>query len=163
MTFMTVQLTTVVGLDLVRAGQVLAVYQIAGSLSRPVWGWIADRLLTPAQTLAALGVGMAAATLFTGLYGPAWPVWVVMANALLAGVTSGGYTGVVYAEYAVLGGSRRTEATGLGTAMMFAGAMVLPPVFGASVHVLGGFGISYFVGAGLALAAGLLLAVPGRR
>ena len=72
--FMTVQLTTVVGLTLVQAGQILAAYQIAGSLSRPVWGWIADRFLTPAQTLAVLGIGMAVASALTGFYGPRWPV-----------------------------------------------------------------------------------------
>ena len=121
--FMTVQLTTVVGLSLVQAGRILAAYQIAGSVSRPIWGWIADRFLTPAQTLAVLGMGMAIASVMTGLYSPNWPAWAVMANALLAGCTSGGYTGVGYAEYAALGGSRRTEATGLGTAIFFAGGM----------------------------------------
>ena len=60
--FMTVQLTTVVGLSLVQAGRILAAYQIAGSVSRPIWGWIADRFLTPAQTLAVLGMGMAIAS-----------------------------------------------------------------------------------------------------
>ncbi len=160
--FMTVQLTTVVGLDLVTAGQVLAAYQIAGSLSRPVWGWVADRVLTPAQTLAALGIGMAVCSLLTGLYTAGWPLWAIMANALLAGCTSGGYTGVAYAEYAALGGARRTEATGLGTAVMFSGGMAVPPIFGASVTALGGFWISYLVGAAFALAAGVLLALPRR-
>jgi MFS family permease len=158
--FMTVQLTTVVGLDLVEAGQILAAYQIAGSISRPIWGWIADRLLTPAQTLAVHGVGMAVTSLLTGLYGPGWPVWAVMANALLAGCTAGGYTGVAYAEYAALGGSRRTEATGLGTAILFAGGMAVPPVFGAAVTALGGYRGSYMVGAVCALASGILLALP---
>jgi MFS family permease len=158
--FMTVQLTTVVGLSLVQAGRILAAYQIAGSISRPVWGWIADRFLTPAQTLALLGIGMAIASLLTGLYSPNWPVWAVMANALLAGCTSGGYTGVGYAEYAALGGSRRTEATGLGTAIFFAGGMTAPPVFGAAVAALGGYGGSYTVGAGCAFASALLLVRP---
>jgi MFS family permease len=158
--FMTVQLTTVVGMTLVQAGQILAAYQIAGSLSRPVWGWIADRFLTPAQTLAVLGAGMAAASVLTGYYGPGWPAWAIMANALLAGCTSGGYTGVGYAEYAALGGSRRTEATGLGTAIFFAGGMAAPPVFGAAVTALGGFRGSYIVGAVCALASAALLVLP---
>jgi MFS family permease len=158
--FMTVQLTTVVGMTLVRAGQVLAAYQIAGSLSRPVWGWIADRFLTPAQTLAVLGAGMAAASVFTGFYSPGWPVWAIMANALLAGCTSGGYTGVGYAEYAALGRSRRTEATGLGTAIFFAGGMAAPPIFGAAVSALGGFRGSYIIGAICALASAALLVLP---
>jgi MFS family permease len=158
--FMTVQLTTVVGLTLVQAGQILAAYQIAGSVSRPVWGWIADRFLTPARTLAVLGAGMSAAALLTGLYGPGWPVSAVLANALLAGCTAGGYTGVGYAEYAALGGSRRTEATGLGTAIFFAGGMAAPPVFAAAVTALGGFRGSYIVGALLALASAVLLVLP---
>ena len=161
--FMTVQLTTVVGMTLVQAGQVLAVYQIAGSLSRPLWGWIADRLLTPAQTLAVLGVGMAAASVLTGFYSAGWPAWAVIANALLAGCTSGGYTGVGYAEYAALGGSRRTEATGLGTAIFFAGGMAAPPVFGAAVTAFGGFRGSYSVGAFCALASAALLVLPTTR
>ena len=161
--FMTVQLTTVIGLDLVQAGQVLAAYQIAGSVSRPVWGWIADRLLTPAQTLALHGVGMAVCSVLTGFYAPGWPVWAVMANAVLAGCTAGGYTGVGYAEYATLGGSRRTEATGLGTAIFFAGGMAVPPVFGASVSAFGGYRDSYIIGAACALASGVLLALPHKR
>ena len=161
--FMTVQLTTVVGLDLVQAGRMLAAYQIAGSVSRPIWGWIADRFLTPARTLAVHGVGMALATLVTSLYAPEWPVWAVMANALLAGCTAGGYTGVAYAEYAALGGARRTEATGLGTAILFAGGMALPPVFGLAVTALGGYRLSYMIGAACALGCGVLLALPQRR
>jgi MFS family permease len=161
--FMTVQLTTVVGLSLVQAGQTLAAYQIAGSFSRPVWGWIADRLLTPAQTLALLGFGMAVAAAVSGLYAPGWPVWAVMANALLAGATAGGYTGVGYAEYAALGGSRRTEATGLGTAIFFAGGMAAPPVFGAAVSALGSYRGSCLVGAACALASAVVLLQGGLR
>jgi MFS family permease len=161
--FMTVQLTTVVGLTLVQAGQVLAAYQIAGSVSRPIWGWIADRLLTPAQTLAVLGVGMAACSLLTGLYAPGWPTGAILANALFAGCTAGGYTGVAYAEYAALGGTRRTEATGLGTAILFAGGMAVPPIFGAAVTALEGYRTSYLIGAACALASGVLLALPHRR
>jgi nitrate/nitrite transporter NarK len=150
-------------LTLIEAGQVLAAYQIAGSVSRPIWGWIADRFLTPAQTLSLHGIGMAACSVLTGLYGPGWPFWAVMANAVLAGCTAGGYTGVAYAEYAVLGGSRRTEATGLGTAIFFAGGMAVPPVFGAAVAAAGGYRGSYMIGAACALASGVLLAWPHRR
>jgi nitrate/nitrite transporter NarK len=158
--FMTVHLTTVVGLTLVQAGQVLAVYQIAGSISRPVWGWVADRLLSPTQTLAVLGIGMAVASALTGLYGPRWPLWAIMANGLLAGCTSGGYTGVGYAEYAALGGPRRTEAAGLGTAIFFAGGMAAPPAFAAAVMLMGSYEDGYIVGALAALASSVLLVMP---
>ncbi len=158
--FMTVHLTTVVGLSLVRAGQVLALYQVAGSVSRPIWGWIADRFLTPSHTLAVHGLGMAASAVLAGQFGPLWPGWAVVAVVLLAGCTAGGYTGVAYAEYAALGGVRRTEATGLGTAVMFLGVMLIPPIFGVAVTHLGGYGTSYDVVAGFSLVAALLLGWP---
>jgi MFS family permease len=158
--FMTVHLTTAAGFDLVRAGQVLALYQIFGSLSRPVWGWVADRYLTPSQMLAVLGFVMAVAAALTGQFAPDWPFWAVPAVAILAGCSGGGYTGVAYAEYANLGGTRRTEATGLGTALMFAGGMLVPPAFGAGVTLLGGYGAVYLIMAALTAAGGALLAWP---
>lgn len=161
--FMTVHLTQVVKLDLVRAGQILAVYQVAGAASRPVWGWVADRFLTASRTLAVQGVGMAVAAVLVGRFTPDWPLWVILLAAVFAGCTACGYTGVAYAEYAALGGSRRTEATGLGTAMMFAAVMVIPPLFGLAVTALGGYGLSYGVTAALALSASLVLAWPAAR
>ncbi len=155
--FMTVHLTTIVGLGLVQAGQILALYQIAGSVSRPIWGWIADRFLTPMQTLAVHGVGMAAAAALTGQFSTAWPIWAVVLVVLLAGCTAGGYTGVAYAQYAHLGGARRTEASGLGTALMFSGGMLMPSVFAASVAARGSYGLSYAAFAVLALGAAALL------
>ena len=145
--FMTVQLTSVVKLDLVRAGVALALYQVAGSASRPVWGWVADRFLAPGRLLALLGVAMAAAALLTGKFGPDWPWGAVLAVSVFGGLTASGFTGVAYAEYARLGGARRTEATGLGTAMMFSGVMLVPFAFGAAVTALGAWFLPY---AGLA-------------
>ena len=156
--FMTVQLTTVVHMSLIDAGRVLALYQIVGSVSRPIWGWVADRFLTPSQTLVVHGLGMAVAAALTGAFGPVWPVWAVIAVTFLSGCTAGGYTGVAYAEYAYLGGARRTEATGLGTALMFSGGMLMPTAFAATIAVTGHYGLPYGVAALLALAGGALLA-----
>ena len=158
--FMTVDLTSTAGFNLVQAGRVLALYQIAGTVSRPVWGWVADKLLTPSRTLAVHGFGIAVASVAAGQIGAAWPGWAVVAVALLAGCTAGGYTGVAYADYARLGGARRTEATGLGTAIMFAAVMLIPPIFGIAVATLGGYAVPYAV---LALLAVFSAALLGRR
>lgn len=161
--FMTVHLTSVVGFDLIRAGQLLAVYQIAGSISRPIWGWIADRFLTPMRTLALHGAGMSVAAVLSGQFAASWSGPEVFAVVLLAGCTAGGYTGVAYAEYASLGGARRTEATGLGTALLFAGGLLIPPLFGASVALSGGYETIYRAMAALALASAMLLWVTPAR
>ena len=150
--FMTVQLTAVVRLGLVRAGFALALYQIAGSVSRPVWGWVADRYLSPNAMLVGLGLGTAAVALAAAHLGPGWPWAAIAGLALLGGATSAGYTGLAYAEYARLGGAQGTEATGLGTAMAFAGVTVFPSAFGAAVTALGGYAIPYY---GLAVMAAL--------
>ena len=60
---------------------------------------------------------------------------------------------MAYAEFASLGGGLRTEATGLGTALMFAGGLLIPPLFGAAVLGFGGYDVPYRVMAGLALLA----------
>jgi MFS family permease len=155
--FMTVHLTTVVGFSLVGAGQMLATYQIAGSVSRPIWGWVADRYLTPMRTLGVHGVGMAIAATLAGRFGPDWAPMEILAVVVLAGCTAGGYTGVAYAEFAALGGTRRTEATGLGTALMFSGGLLIPPLFGASITFLGSYELTYRFIAVLALASALLM------
>src|SRR6185312_11370744 len=110
-----------------------------------------------AQTLAVHGLGMAGAAVLAGQFGPHWPAWAVLAVVLLAGCTAGGYTGVAYAEYASLGGTRRTEATGLGTALMFSGGLVIPPLFGASVASLGSYEATWRAMAILALASAALM------
>ncbi len=162
--FMTVQLTTVARFSLVDAGYALAAYQIAGAVSRPVWGWVADRLASPAHTLALHGLGMALACAAAGNFGPGWPAALIVLVGLLAGATASGYTGVAYAEYARLGGAKRTEATGLGTAAMFAGVMLIPSAFGIGVTRLGGYTLPYAVlGVAAAVSAALLWAEPGER
>ncbi len=155
--FMTVQLTTVVHIDLISAGRILAIYQIAGSVTRPIWGWVCDRFLTPSKTLALLGLGMAAAAALTGQFGPGWPAWTIVLVTLMAGCTAGGYTGIAYAEYASLGGARRTEATGLGTALMFAGGMLMPTAFATAITATGNYGLTYGAAAVLALVGGIML------
>ena len=162
--FMTTHLTTVAGFDLITAGRALALYQITGAVTRPIWGWIADRWLTPGHTLAVHGFGMAAAAVAAGAFGPDWSHAAVLTVAAIAGSTAGGYTGVAYAEYAHLGGARRTEATGLGTAVMFAGVLLIPSSFGVAVAASGGYALAYSTLAALALGSAVLLSLgPWRR
>jgi hypothetical protein len=81
---------------------------------------------------------------------------------MVAGATASGFTGIAYAEYARLGGARRTEATGLGAAMMFAGVMILPSVVSVVVTLTGSYRDAYATIGGLALVAGLGMLVGWR-
>jgi len=155
--FMTVHLTGRAGFGLVLAGQALAVYQVAGVVSRPIWGWLADRVTTARALLAAQGVIMCAASFLAGRFSPEWSTPAVMAVCVVAGATASGFTGIAYGEWARLGGARRTEATGLGAGMMFAGVMVLPSAFALAVGSSGGYALAYGAGGVLAAVSGLML------
>jgi MFS family permease len=156
--FMTTQLTTVAGMDLVQAGRVLAAYQIAGIVARPVWGWLADHVLAARWLLALQGAIMCGAALLAAQFGPGWPGWLVILVCACAGATASGFTGIAYGEYARLGGERRTEATGLGAASMFGGVMVLPSLMSLAVTASGSYLIAYSAIGVLALLSGASLA-----
>jgi predicted MFS family arabinose efflux permease len=161
--FMTVHLTSRAGFDLVAAGQGLAVYQVSGVVTRPIWGWAADRLVPARVLLAAQGVIMCAAAILAGRFAPEWPPALVLAVCAVAGATASGFTGIAYAEWARLGGARRTEATGLGAGIMFTGVLMMPSAFAVAIAATGDYAVPYAVAGLLAAVSGMLLLGGGRR
>lgn len=155
--FMTVHLTSRAGFDLIAAGQSLAMYQVAGVVSRPIWGWLADRFLSARTLLAAQGVIMCVAAILAGRFAPDWSQALVLTVCAVAGATASGFTGIAYAEWARLGGVRRTEATGLGAGMMFAGVMMMPSAFSVVIAATGEYEFAYAAAGLLAAVSGLLL------
>ena len=160
--FMTVHVTSRTGLDLVMAGWSLAAYQLAGVISRPIFGWIADRFIEARIVLGIQGFVMAAAALLAGHFAPGWPVWAIMAVAAVAGATASGYTGLAYAEFARLGGPMRTEVTGLGSAAMFFGVLVMPSLGSVAITSTGTYLAAYGAIAVLAVIAGTVMLLPQR-
>lgn len=158
--FMTVHVTSRTGLGLVTAGWALAAYQLAGVISRPIFGWIADRFIDARIVLGIQGFVMAAAALLAGHFALGWPAWAIMAVAAVAGATASGYTGLAYAEFARLGGTMRTEATGLGSAAMFFGVLVMPSLGSVAITATGTYLAAYGAIAVLAVIAGAVLLLP---
>ena len=156
--FTTVHLTSQAGFDLVTAGQALAAYQFSGAASRPVWGWIADRYIHPRFLLALQGLIAAAMAVAAGQFSGAWSTGLIFLVCVVAGTTASGFTGIAYAEFARLGGERRTEATGLGSAAMFAGVLVMPSAATVLILALQSYAIAYAaVGAMLGFCGVMLL------
>lgn len=162
MVFMTTQLTTKVGFDLVRAGQTLAAYQLAGAVSRPIWGWLSDNVMGARWWLGLQGAIMCAMAVLVGTFSEAWAGPLIVLVSMVAGATASGFTGIAYGEYARLGGERRTEATGAGAAFMFCGVMVLPSVMSLVVTLTGNYQAIYAAIGALALIAGLGMVVYWR-
>ncbi len=155
--FMTVHLTSRADFDLILAGQALALYQVAGVVSRPIWGWLADRLVQARVLLAAQGVIMCVAAILAGRFSPEWPHALVLVVCAVAGATASGFTGIAYGEWARIGGARRTEATGLGAGMMFSGVLVMPLAFSVAITASGEYAGVYAVAGLFAAASGLML------
>jgi MFS family permease len=159
--YMSVHLTSRADFGLIAAGQMLATYQISGVVSRPIWGFVADRWLSARLMLAAMGGVMAASAVLAGAFSPAWPWIAIFAVAVVAGATASGYTGIAFAEYARIGGNRHVaEATALGASSQFFGVMVLPSVFSVIVSSTG-YLPAYGVVAVLAGLSGLGLLLSG--
>jgi nitrate/nitrite transporter NarK len=161
--FMVVHLTSQAGLGLVLAGQALAIYQISGVVSRPIWGWAADNVIGARWLLAIQGVLMAGAAYATGQFTPGWPFWLIAAVCLVAGATASGFTGIAYGEFARLGGRRGTEATAVGSGAMFSGVMTLPSLFGIAMASLGDFSLAYGLLALVACLGAAMLVISPRR
>jgi len=160
--YTSVHLTGRAGFDLVAAGQMLATYQLAGVVSRPIWGVIADRWIPARLMLAAMGLVMAAMALLAGSFSPEWPRAGIATVAVVAGATASGYTGIAFAEFARIGGAEHVaEATGLGAFTQFFGVMVLPSLFSVLVSQ-SGYGLAYGAVAALAALSGLGLLLAGR-
>ncbi|HTO49621.1 MAG TPA: MFS transporter [Burkholderiales bacterium] len=161
--FMTVHLTSRAGFDLVAAGRALAVYQVSGVVTRPIWGWLADRFVPARVLLAVQGLVMCGAAILAGRFAADWQPALVLAVCAVAGATASGFTGIAYAEWARLGGARRTEATGLGAGIMFAGVLAMPSAFSLAVAASGDYAVPYAVAGALAAVSGLMLLGGGRR
>ena len=157
--FTTMQLTSRADFGIVAAGQALAAYQVSAVISRPFWGWIADAFIPAHRLLAAHGLLMGISAVAAGNFSPAWPVPLVLLTCVLAGASASGFTGIAYGEYARLGGARRTEATGLGSAAMFAGVLILPSLATMLIMGTGNYALAYAAVGAVAASAGLMLAV----
>ena len=162
MVFMTTQLTTKAGFDLVHAGRTLAAYQLAGVISRPIWGWLSDRVMGARWWLGIQGIAMCVMAVLAGTFSQDWPAPMIVLVCMVAGATASGFTGIAYGEYARLGGARRTEATGVGAAFMFSGVMFLPSAMSVAVALTGSYERAYAAIGVLALLAGLGMMIRWR-
>jgi MFS family permease len=157
--FLPVYLVEREGLSLSAAGWVFGVSQIGTMVGRLIYGWIADRLLSPLVVVVSLGFAMALSALGVALFTPHWPLGLMAAVACLYGATAMGWNGVLYAEVA-----RRAPAgqSGLMTSgavsINFIGVLVGPLLFSTTLSLSRSYEASFavmaaFVAAGAAIAS----------
>ncbi len=137
--YLVTYLIEVVRLDLVAAGIVLAVAQLAGVVGRIFWGALSGTVLDARRLLITLGIAMSGASLLTAGFGPGWPPLALYGTAVLLGATASGWNGVFLAEFArVAPPGQAGLATGGAVFATFGGIAVAPGLFG--LLLAGGFG-----------------------
>lgn len=150
-------LVTGLGFDLVRAGAIFAISQVASVVARILWGWIMDRIGSARPVLGLLGISMAGFALAVALMQPSWSELAVTLAAVAYSATAISWHGVVLAEIANLSKPDQV-ATNTGGALAFAvgGQFVYPWVMGAMLSAGAGFGLGFAIAAAPAFAVGVL-------
>ena len=153
--FYVTYLVEAVGLSLTVAGLALAVAQIGGVAGRIAWGALADWSGRPLLVLAGLAAVAAVGMVLASRLAPGEPTLAIHALSLVLGASTIGWAGVVYAEVGRRAPPGRTaEASGGVTAVMFAGIVVGPAIFGLIVRATQSFTIAF-----IAMASCLALVV----
>jgi MFS family permease len=162
-TFLVTFLTERAGMPLVTAGIVMAVAQGAGIVGRILLGWVADRFLRAGRVLALLGIGMAAASVATGLISSAWPLPSIFAATAMLGLTGLSWNGVYLAEVAAIAPSGAAgAATGGALSVTFLGIVLGPALFSAVVSLSGSYTLGFAIVAAGAFLGGLRVWNVGR-
>lgn len=158
-TYLVTYLTSDFGASLVTAGFVLSLAQVAGAGGRLLWGYVADRWLTPNTVLSLLAFAMAIAAMITALFEPDWPLLTVVLVSMLFGATAIGWNGVYLARVAQLAPPGQAGPLTGGTLFFtYFGVVLGPPAFAGLVAGSGSFAVGYAsIGAVLLLVGGVLL------
>jgi predicted MFS family arabinose efflux permease len=145
-------LVEVVRLDLVAAGVVLAVAQVAGMAGRVLWGSVSGTLITARWLLCGLGLAMAGAALMIASFAPETPHWQIYGVALIFGGTAIGWNGVMLAELArIAPPGKAGMATGGSIFITFAGVVISPALFSVLLVTGLGYAAGFWMLAGIAL------------
>ncbi len=80
----------------VTAALLAGIYPFINLVARPGGGWISD-IIGRKRTLIIVFAGITAAFLFLGMVDQTWPVWLVVAVTIVAGIFSKAGSGAVYA------------------------------------------------------------------
>lgn len=146
-------------LDLVTAGAVLAMTQVAGAVGRILWGYVADVVSDGLAVLLALTLIMAAASAVVAFFGATAGLVPITLTFVVLGLTAIGWNGVYLSEVARLSPPREIGAT-TGAAMFFTftGVFAGPAAFSLLHTYVGSYIGSYGLLVGMSLGSAAMIA-----
>lgn len=146
------------GFTLVEAGICFLFVNVGGIVCRVGWGGVSDKWLTPKYTLTLIGI--VSAVFLCGMYliSSSWSNFVIYVFSFILGGSTHGWNGVFLAEIAEQSPAGESHNwTGGVQFLIYGGVAVMPPLFGLVIAATGGYTIPFFIIAGCALAASLVL------
>jgi nitrate/nitrite transporter NarK len=144
------------------AAAALALLHATGAVARLGWGYVSDRLGGGRlQTIALIGATSVVGLVTLAAIGDSlpWPALLVLVAFL--GVSTQGGNAVYQTALVEEDETRAGRASGIGMTLGFAGAIVMPPAFGATVDATGSYAVPFLavaVGVGAASIGALRLA-----
>jgi len=154
------------GLSITRAADLLLIGWLCGTVARPLWGFMSDRVFKGKRrfTLALIAVIGSGAALSVSMVGRD-DVWQLYVAVIILGSTAIGWNGVYLTMVGEHCGPGLTGiTTGFALSITYVGIMVMPPLFGFIVDISHGFGLAWRVFSGItAVAAVLACTVPFER
>ncbi|HZD18579.1 MAG TPA: MFS transporter [Actinomycetota bacterium] len=144
------------------AAAALTLLHGSGTVARLAWGYVSDRLPRGRlPTIALIGASAVLGLVALAAVGPSLPRPAMLALVVLLGISTQGGNAVYQTALAEQDESRAGRASGIGMSLGFAGAIVVPPAFGAAVDAVGSYTLPFLavaVGVGAASIAALRLA-----
>jgi predicted MFS family arabinose efflux permease len=132
------------GWSLVAAGVALTVAQAGGVIGRILWGYVADRWLSPTMMLIVIALMLTTGAVGTALLRPESSPWILFPVLVIFGASAIGWNGVFLAEIARLApAGQASVATGGTLCITFLGVVLGPPLFGVLAGMLKSYGASY--------------------
>ena len=134
------------GWSLVAAGAALTVAQAGGVIGRILWGYVADRWLSPTVMLIVIALLLTLGAVGTALLRPDSSPWILFPVLVIFGASAIGWNGVFLAQIARLApAGQASVATGGTLCITFFGVVLGPPLFGVLAGVFNSYGASYAV------------------
>ncbi len=156
-TFFTAHLVAEIGLELVLAGVVYALVQAMGVPGRVVWGAAADRSLGIARSLRLLACLTVVSLVLTASAGAGWPLAALVGLAVVLGLTTMSWTGLLVAAAVAARPEEASAASAGAMIFTFAGVVTVPPLVGLVVAATASYALGFAIAAVVAAAAAALL------
>jgi MFS family permease len=159
--FFVTYLANGLGYDLKLAGFLYALNQASSVAGRVIFGLVADWVGSTRLVLCCLALLSSASAIAIASIGADWSTPTLAAVAIFSGLSVATWNGLWVAEVAALSPGRVSEATAGATFFLFGTYVVVPPVAGLVITVLG-YRAAFGMAAICVLVAGVALAIGWR-